>query len=46
LNCAHTNLEYGTRGDNIRDAQRHGTWHTPERYGPERKRDYRGRFCC
>lgn len=39
------NLEYGSRLDNISDAQKHGTWYTPARYGPQRLRDWHGRFC-
>lgn len=40
-----TNLRYGTRAQNIADAQAAGTWHTIERYGPQRRRDWHGRFC-
>jgi hypothetical protein len=38
-----TNLQYGTRSENIRDAVRHGTWMSPGRTAHLRKVGFGGR---
>lgn len=38
-----TNLEYGTRADNIRDAVKHGTWMSPGRAAHLKKVGFGGR---